>query len=318
MRYITMCSCDRSSSTGTCTFATNTSRIYKFRGDEPEATWLSETTPTGHVRSYMPVGPGLVWAPAFLLVSGTVWLADSLGANYPLDGYGRAFQAAAAFSGVIAAAIGSWLAFLSASALFRIVDLPSGQRWLCGYHRAPCYYSLISPTYAHAASMLAVGAFWLAWMRTMERQTVARYGLMGVLVGVAALMRWQDGVLLLLPVIDALRHWRRGTTGSVAARLAAVAVGAAAWDSRPQIAFWTIVYGQPFALPQGSAFMKWTEPALWSVMFSNRRGLVMWTPIIALSRFVGLVPLFRRDRFIAFAALTFLLSDLLVRERGGG
>ena len=73
--------------------------------------------------------------------------------------------------------------------------------------------------------MLAVGAFWLAWMRTMERQTVARYGLMGVLVGVAALMRWQDGVLLLLPVIDALRHWRRGTTGSVAARLAAVAVG---------------------------------------------------------------------------------------------
>ena len=93
-------------------------RVYKFRGDEPEATWLSETTPTGHVRSYMPVGPGLVWAPAFLLVSGTVWLADSLGANYPLDGYGRAFQAAAAFSGVIAAAIGSWLAFLSASALF--------------------------------------------------------------------------------------------------------------------------------------------------------------------------------------------------------
>ena len=40
-------------------------RVYKFRGDEPEATWLSETTPTGHVRSYMPVGPGLVWAPAF-------------------------------------------------------------------------------------------------------------------------------------------------------------------------------------------------------------------------------------------------------------
>ena len=284
-------------------------RVYKFRGDEPEATWLSETTPTGHVRSYMPVGPGLVWAPAFLLVSGTVWLADSLGANYPLDGYGRAFQAAAAFSGVIAAAIGSWLAFLSASALFdrRPAIWATLAVWLSS---SALYYSLISPTYSHAASMLAVGAFWLAWMRSMERQTVARYGMMGVLAGVAALMRWQDGVLLLLPVIDALRHWRRGTTGSVAARLAALAVGTLVGFA-PQIAFWTIVYGQPFALPQGPAFMKWTEPALWSVMFSNRRGLVMWTPIIALS-LVGLVPLFRRDRFIAFSALTFFLISWYV------
>ena len=45
--------------------------------------------------------------------------------------------------------------------------------------------------------------------------------------------------------------------------------------------------------------------ALWSVMFSTRAPGHVDT-VIALS-LVGLVPLFLRDRFIAFSALTFFL-----------
>ena len=158
--------------------------------------------------------------------------------------------------------------------------------------------------------MLAVGAFWLAWLRSMERQTVARYGMMGVLAGVAALMRWQDGVLLLLPVIDALRHWRRGPAGSVAARLAALAVGTARGIRAANCLLDDRL--RPAVRPAAGAGvheMDRTGAVVGDAL--NRRGLVMWTPIIALS-LVGLVPLFRRDRFIAFSALTFFLISWYV------
>jgi hypothetical protein len=94
------------------------------------------------------------------------------------------------------------------------------------------------------------------------------------------------------------------------ARLTALGVGTLVGFA-PQLAFWMVVYGQPLAIPQGPGFMKWSEPALLLVMFSNRRGLVMWTPVIALS-LAGLVPLFQRHRFIALSALLFFLISWYV------
>ena len=75
-------------------------RLYGLRGDEPGVEWVYESTATGHVRNLMPVGPALLWAPAYLLVSALVWIGGLLGFTYPLDGYGRLFQAAAGISGI--------------------------------------------------------------------------------------------------------------------------------------------------------------------------------------------------------------------------
>jgi hypothetical protein len=284
-------------------------RLYGLKGGEPETEWVHGSTPTGYVRNYMPVGPALVWSPVFLVISSAIWLANVLGVSYPLDGYGRLFQAAAGFSGIIAATIGSWLAFLTASSLFerRVAIWATLAVWLSS---SAIYYSLISPTYSHATSMLAVGAFWLAWTRTRNRQDVPRYAAVGLLVGIAALMRWQDAVLLMVPVGEALLQWRRGTTTRVAARLAACVLGALVAFA-PQMTFWAVVYGQPLAIPQGSGFMKWTEPALWSVLFSGYHGLLTWTPVVALA-LAGLVLLVRRDRSLGIAALSFFVVSWYV------
>ena len=66
----------------------------------------------------MPVGPAIAWAPLYLLVTAAVALVRLFGANYPLDGFGPAFQASAGFSGIIAATGGAWLAYLAAARLF--------------------------------------------------------------------------------------------------------------------------------------------------------------------------------------------------------
>jgi hypothetical protein len=277
-------------------------QLYNLTGREPENDWVYMPTATGHVRNYMAVGAAIFWAPAFLAVSAAVWVANALGASYPFDGYGRIFQATAGFSGIIAAVLGSWLTFLTAASLFdrRSAIWATLTIWLAS---SAIYYSLISPTYSHVTSMFAVSLFWLVWVRTMDRQTPGRYAVIGLLAGVATLMRWQDAVLLILPALDVLWHRGPARLSSLASRLAACGAGALVGFA-PQMAFWAIVYGQPLAIPQGPEFMKWTEPALWLVLFSAYHGLLTWTPVIAIA-LVGLVALVQRNRFIGLSAIAF-------------
>jgi hypothetical protein len=273
---------------------------------DSETSWVVETNRTGHVRNLMPVGPAILWAPAFLLTCGAVWVVNQFGGSYPLDGYGRVFQASAGFTGIAAATLGAWLTFFAASALFRQRSAiwATLMIWLAS---SAIYYSVISPTYSHAASMCAVSAFWCVWIRTRERQTLGRYAIVGALAGVAALMRWQDAVLLVVPAVEAV--WRRGA--GLAAAPIAVATAAAVLAATPQLFVWQRLYGHAFTIPQGSAFMRWTEPALWSVLFSDNHGLLTWTPVIAFA-IVGFSPLWRRAPVVAGAAAAFLVLSWYV------
>ena len=67
---------------------------------------------------------------------------------------------------------------------------------------------MISPTYSHAASMLVLSAFFYRWATTFDRQTPARYAWLGVLAGLATLVRWQDAVFLIVPLVDVIWHAR--------------------------------------------------------------------------------------------------------------
>lgn len=286
-------------------FRNEYARLYGLpEGSEiEEAAVAARLTTTGHFRNYMPVGPALLWAPAFLLVTAVVWLMNLFGAGYPLDGYARAFQAAAGFSGIAAAVAGTWLAYLAAACVAgrRAAIWAALAVWLSS---SAIYYSVISPTYSHAASMLTVSLFWLVWVRTLDRQTAGRYAAIGLLAGVSALMRWQDAVLLFVPLLDAAWHWRPAGTRNTGMRLAA-AGGAAAIAFLPQMAVWAVLYGAPLIIPQGSGFMRWREPALWAILFSDNHGLITWTPVILLA-LAGLVPLARRNPLVGVAAIGFV------------
>lgn len=309
-------------------------RLYGLQGGEKGTEWVYEDTSTGHVRNLMPVGPGLVWLPLFLLTVAGAALANLAGAGYPIDGYGRLFQAAAGVSGVAAATAGVWFSWRACRLLFgaRAAGWSCLVLWLSS---SAVYYSAISPTYSHASSMLATGAFWFAWARLRTRDHPSSSGrdrgshaeataptpgssplkrsvLLGALAGVAALMRWQDAMLL-APIaiglmVDVAARGRSLSSGFV---LGVAALAAAALAFTPQMVVWATIYGQPLAIPQGAGFMRWSEPALLDVLLSDWHGLFTWTPIVALS-LLGFVPLWRRDRLTASATAAFLVLSWYV------
>lgn len=277
-------------------------RLYGLTERVSGVGWVYDPLPTGYIRNVMPVGPAIAWAPLYLIAAGAVALLGWCGIEYPLDGFGRVFQASAGFSGIAAATLGAWFAFRAAAILsgVRAAIWATLAIWLGS---SALYYSLVSPTYSHATSMFANGAVVLLWMRTRDRSDLWRYAMLGALIGFAALVRWQEATLLALPAIDALRAAWRGA-GSAGARMggaitrAVVATLAALVVFSPQMMVWQILYGEAFLVPQGGQFMRWHDAALMAVLFSDWHGLFTWTPIVALA-VAGLVPLWRRDAHIA-------------------
>jgi hypothetical protein len=270
--------------------------LYRVEKSQLEETVQWKSTPTGHMRNYMPFGPAIVWAPLFLTVTAGVWIARLAGAGYPLDGFARLFQASAGLSGVLAATIGSWFAYRAAAQLFdrRAAIWATIAVWLSS---SALYYSMVSPAYSHAASMFAVGALWFVWVRALGRPDLSRYAALGALAGFAALVRWQDAVLLAIPCFEALWYHRRGAIVRIA-----VAAAAAALAFTPQMIVWWVLYGAPLTVPQGPGFMRWTEPALGAVLFSDNHGLFTWTPLIALA-VMGFVFVWRRAPLVGIAAV---------------
>jgi hypothetical protein len=280
----------------------------------PGFSWWFERTPTGLIRNYMAIGTPLIWLPGFLGVTGAVALWDAAGGSYPLDGYGVLFQLVPSFTGLLAGGLGLWLTFLlcrevggGGNALAATMATFAGTSYL--------YYMLVSPSYSHAVSACVSAGFLLFWWRTRDRTTVWRYTCLGLLGGLFALVRWQDGLAMIVVVLDILAQGRRLATlrerlAFAVTRLAAAGLASLAVFS-PQIAAWQALYGQPFTMPQGSGFMKWSSPALLPVLFSPLRGLFSWTPIAA-AALLAIPWSWRQSRRLTLALTGFFLVSLYV------
>jgi len=167
------------------------------------------------------------------------------------------------------------------------------------------YYSLISPSYSHAASMLTSAIFFWYWMSTGREASLRRSAALGALAGLAALMRWQDAIFLSVPILDALLRpasWRSRVTSAGAAAVAWVAAFS------PQMAVWQVLYGKPFAVPQGASFLQWTQPHVIEVLLSDNHGLFSWTPLLLLS-VAGLAVFSYRRRALALPLTIVLLAS---------
>jgi hypothetical protein len=259
-------------------------RIYGLREEVPGTEFIfSDLTPTGHVRNYMPVGPAVLWAPLYLLAIGLQWAASAAGLAPPPTGYERMLQMTPGATGVVAATLAAWLAWRLARR-WTNPESAAVATLAVWFGSSAIYYSLASPSYSHTASMFATSLFAWHWLDDGAAWSVRRAAASGALAGFAALMRWQDAMLLAVPAWETLRApmpWPKKLVAWGATLCAAAIV------FTPQMAVWRSLYGSVLAMPQGPSFMQWRSPHLVDVLFSDNHGLFTWTPIVVLA-IVGL------------------------------
>ena len=280
-------------------------------GSEDGGVWTTTRTSTGHAINLMSIGPALLWLPAFLMAYAATWAINLFGAQVPLDGIALPFQLSVGLAGIVYATTGICLCFRVAKHLFTT----ESAFWavLVTWLASPAiYYSLSAPAYSHATSLFAVALFVHSWHRTRGQGELTRYLLLGVLAGLVALVRWQDAIIVLLPLTEsAYGLLTKKTTFAATAQRLGIMAAVMALTFTPQIQAWHAIYGELLLTPQGSDFMRWTNPQVLSVLFSWNHGLFSWTPGLLVA-VCGLYWLGKHDAVLAWSSSLVLFTAIYV------
>ena len=275
-------------------------------------------TRTGLRRSIFAVGPGLLGLPFFAVGEAVGRLESLVHPRVDLSGYGPVH--------VNAVALGSLL--LGFGAVLLIHDLlrrhfgpgvALGAALLIWLATFLHWYMVHQPTMSHAPSAFGAALVVWFWERRRGEVSVRRCALLGLMLGLAMCLRWQNAVLLVLPGLDLLAAWRRDPR-ALRALLTPVLAGAAALlvGAFPQMAAWKVIYGEWLLRypPHGADFLRLTHPFVLETLFSSRHGLLSWTPILWLG-YLGFLPLWRRRPQLAGPLLVPLLLMTYVNMCSG-
>jgi hypothetical protein len=279
---------------------------------------LRVPTKTGLRRSIFAIGPAILWSPFFWIGEGVVRVQDLVGGSADLSGYGPAHRNAVALGSLL---YGFAAVLLIESMLRRYFDgrVAFGAAFLAWGATNLHWYMVDQPTMSHAPSAFSAAlAVWL-WDRDRGRRTAWGFALLGLSMGIAMCVRWQNGVLLILPGLELLQSLRREPgrwptwVASGACLLVAATLGAF-----PQMAAWKALYDEWILRypPHGAHFMRFDHPYVLNTLFSSRHGLLSWTPVLW-GGFLGFVPLVRTRRSLALPLLVPLVLMTYVNMCSG-
>ncbi len=264
---------------------------------------LQMPTKTGLRRTIYSVGPALVWGP-FFGVGELVGRVDrALGGDPDLSGYGPYHRNAVALGSLL---YGFFAVVLIHALLLR--HFPAGTAlaavllvYFATFHY---WYMVFQPTYSHAAAAFFAALAITLWERGRGRSGPFAFLALGLVLGLAMSVRWQNGTLLLLPALDLALRSRYAPRGVLALIPHALALGAGALiGAFPQLLAWKAIYDHwvPYP-PEGPGFVRLHHPFVLETLFSSRHGLLSWTPVFWLG-FVGMLPLAQRRAAMALAFL---------------
>ncbi len=274
---------------------------------------------TGLARFTFPVGAPILWAPFVELGHLGVALRNAHGLPTRYDGFSDPYFHAVALGNLLYGFIG----FLVLDRLLR-KWFPPWASFLAvvgvGLGSFLTFYLTYHAIYTHALTFVLIAFF---TGRSVEEEKTRRdYGVLGLALGIATLVRWQNAVFALLPALDLMARLRRREWRDAGA--SAAAFGAAFFlGVLPQLLSWKVIFGRLFiGVPLGPDYVRWDDPFLSEILFSSRHGLFSWSPILFVAAFglVGFVRAHPRRGFplAAVALLVWYVNATVADWWGGG
>jgi len=273
------------------------------------------TAPTSTPGNPFAIGTAILWLPFFLFAHAIALVLAALGMQTSTDGVGYLYEAAVCCGTIFYAGVGFVLMYRTARRLFevRVALLATLAMW---WATGAIYYIVAEPSMSHAPTIFSEALFLWLWYPPDRSRTLVQWFVLGLAVALVALVRWQEGLIVLAPAAELLLARRaRKSPADLLARAVVFAAGVA-FGFLPQIAMWSAVYGKPLTIPQGNDFIQWLQPHPWQMLFSSRHGLMSWHPIFLLAM-LGLPSLWRRDRALALVVGAMFVAQLYVNSAVG-
>lgn len=306
-------------------------RTLDLRAALPELADSLDTGRAGRKINRAPIGPALVMLPLYLAFeggkAGVAAGLRALGRDPRILGHApfRPHTGQMFYTG-LCTALGAVLGLFWT---FRLLarHLPEGAA-LVGAGSALLatpvfFYATIQPHYQHGLAFAAVALFLERWDRARGQARPGRFFALGLLGGVAMLMRVQEAVFLLAPGLElcwglgaCLRaRPRRFREAAGLLGCGAALAGGAVVAFAPQVLVWAYYFGW-FVRPFSIEPLRPGAPALLLTLYSMRAGLLPWTPVVYVAA-AGLVLSLRRAagarlRGLAAVALVVAAADVLL------
>lgn len=274
---------------------------------------------TGHIMNQWTIGPAILWLPFMAVAHYGVLFVDAMGAHFAADGFSSPYLVAMALATALYGFLGLWISFRIARIYFpeRLAFLATlGIWWGSSYP----VYMYFNPSWSHADSAFAVALFLWYWLKTRQSRTLGQWALLGVISGLMVNIYYPNGVVLLIPLLEALAgYWRAWSERRAA--------GFAPWrDLSSHVVYFlvflvsllptfisrAIIFGSPFETGYPSVDQwNWKDPAFGRVLWSSDHGIFSWTPILLLA-IIGLVILRRTDKQLANYLMAVAVAFYLV------
>ncbi len=255
-------------------------------------------------------GQAVLWIPFFFLGH---WAAGWAG--YAQDGFSAPYQLAIALGSMCYAVLGLLVLrrvllryFTEAVTASVLVLLVLGTNYFqYAVFDAPMPHSLLFSLYALL--------LWLT-IRWHEAPNRLRAAGIGLVLGLLVLIRPSEMVAVVIPVLWGLTSARavRAKLDLLRTRWLDVVVLAACGllGAAPQVLYWKWATGHFLFNSYGTGpQFSFLKPHVWNVLFSFRKGWLLYTPLLLLP-LVGWVVLWRRYRAVAVPTLAFFVLNLWV------
>lgn len=273
-------------------------------------------TQTGHVPNKYPIGPALLWIPFFLLAHGVAWLCNVMGYAVPMDGYSLPYQLFIGLGPQIYGLIGLFFVLCTTKRFYPANISLIGLIAVC-LGTNVIYYLAVEPTMSHSFSLFTVSLFIFYGISNYKKKTDFQFFLYGLLGGIMTLTRYQNGLFMILPLIEiSERLWgsqKKILDLSKYLRTGLIYLSGFLLAILPQLIVWKIIYGDYFVYSYGSEGFDANLKPFYNVLFSTNHGLITWTPLIFFC-LVGLAYFIQKYKKFGFFFLSFFLMQYLVNS----
>lgn len=290
--------------------------------------YLGSLHEKGYTYNGFSIGPAFFWTPFFLLGQGFCRLVNLFSTRFACDGHDGLVLGLVCASSALYALAGMGICYRF---LRRWVSAGSAA-WAValGVFASPLLlYGFHEGAYSHALGFFLGSAVMAVWWKRYQATTkadgtppVSPSAALGLVCGLAILVRWQSGFYLLFPLIDLAgqivrilkyREDRLKAFAKLTEAYCAFALGLSI-AVLPQLAVWRIQTGRWLHIPQGEGYLSsWWSPHVGKVLFSPLHGLFSWHPVLLLAA-LGIPFLWTRHRSLMTRTLLVLLAQLYINS----
>lgn len=248
-------------------------------------------TPLNYPANIYPIGPAIIWLIPFLF---SHLFLSPFGLN---DGYNVFYQITIGFWNIGLVIIGlvfltktlnkffsEKIAVLSVVTLFFTTNL--------------FFYGTLDVLNSHSSSFFLSSLFLYSWANNKNPL------ILGILLGMIALVRPQDALLIIFPLLTLLILKQKYLFKFAVICMVSIAVFS------PQFLIWKSTWGSWYINPYlNVASFNFASPQIMGVLFNKDGGLILWTPIIIIALF-GLFKFSLKFKQIGISSVIFFLSQL--------